>query len=119
MGGEYDPISDCRPPGHPRWATEPFLHEFIVTPDQTLLINEMVNDIRRVYTDGRDHTAPEDAYATWNGDTIGVWNDGMLLMHTMYLRAGQYQRGTQPNYSEQVEVVERWRKVSGTLVEAD
>ena len=118
-GGEYDPISDCRPPGHPRWATEPFLHEFIVTPDQTLLINEMVNDIRRVYTDGRDHTAPEDAYATWNGDTIGVWNDGMLLMHTMYLRAGQYQRGTQPNYSEQVEVVERWRKVSGNLVEAD
>jgi len=54
-GGEYDPISDCRPPGFPRWATEPFLHEFIVTPDQTWLINEMVNDIRRVYTDGSEH----------------------------------------------------------------
>ena len=37
-GGEYDPISDCRPPGTPRWFTEPFLHEFIVTPDQTWLI---------------------------------------------------------------------------------
>ena len=55
-GGEYDPISDCRPPGVPRWQTEPFLHEFIVTPQQTWLINEMVNDIRRVYTDGRTHT---------------------------------------------------------------
>src|SRR5687768_16858970 len=32
-GGEYDPISDCRPPGTPRWFTEPFLHEFSVTPD--------------------------------------------------------------------------------------
>ena len=74
-GGEYDPISDCRPPGHPRWATEPFLHEFIVTPNQTWLVNEMVNDTRRVYTDGRAHTAPEDAYATWNGDTIGFWDD--------------------------------------------
>ena len=56
-GIEWDPISTCAPPGHPRWLTEPFLREFIVTPDQTWLINEMVNDIRRIYTDGRDHVA--------------------------------------------------------------
>ena len=56
-GVEWDPISTCSPPGHPRWMTKPFLREFIVTPDQTLLINEMVNDIRRIYTDGRDHVA--------------------------------------------------------------
>lgn len=118
-GGEYDPISDCRPPGYPRWATEPFLHEFVVTPDQTWLINEMVNDIRRVYTDGSDHTLPEDAYASANGDTIGFWTDGMLVTHTMYLMPGQYQRGTQPDYSDQVEVVERWRKVDGITLEAD
>ena len=119
IGGEYDPISDCRPPGHPRWASEPFLHDFVVTPGQTYLINEMVNDIRRVYTDGRDHTLPEDAYPSWNGDTIGFWDDGALIMHTTYLNAGQYQRGTQPNYSDQVEVVERWRKVDGINLEAD
>jgi hypothetical protein len=118
-GGEYDPISDCRPPGHPRWASEPFLHEFIVTPDQTWLVNEMVNDVRRVYTDGRAHTAPEDAYATWNGDTIGFWDGDILVTHTTYLNAGQYQRGTQPDYSDQVEVVERWRKINGILLEAD
>ena len=118
-GGEYDPISDCRPPGFPRWATEPFLHEFIVTPDQTWLINEMVNDIRRVYTDGSAHTLPEDAYASANGDTIGFWQDGMLVTHTMYLLSGQYQRGTQPDYSDQVEVVERWKKVDGITLEAD
>jgi hypothetical protein len=118
-GGEYDPISDCRPPGFPRWATEPFLHEFIVTPEQTWLINEMVNDIRRVYTDGSDHTLPEDAYASANGDTIGFWHDGMLVTHTLYLLSGQYQRGTQPDYSDQVEVVERWKKVDGITLEAD
>lgn len=118
-GGEYDPISDCRPPGFPRWATEPFLHEFIVTPDQTWLINEMVNDIRRVYTNGSDHTLPEDAYASANGDTIGFWTDDMLVTHTMYLLPGQYQRGTQPDYSGQVEVVERWKKVDGITLEAD
>lgn len=118
-GGEYDPLSDCRPPGLPRWATEPFLHEFIVTPDQTWLVNEMVNDVRRVYTDGSEHTPPEDAYPSANGDTIGFWTDGMLVTHTMYLLSGQYQRGSQPDYSEQVEVVERWKKVNGVTLEAD
>lgn len=118
-GGEYDPISDCRPPGTPRWFTEPFLHEFIVTPAQTWLINEMVNDVRRVYTDGRAHTPADDAYATWNGDTIGFWDGDMLVTHTKYLMAGQYQRGLQPNYSDQVTLVERWKKVDAKTLQAD
>jgi hypothetical protein len=118
-GGEYDPISDCRPPGTPRWFTEPFLHEFIVTPNQTWLINEMVNDIRRVYTDGRAHTADIDAYPSANGDTIGFWNGDVLVTHTKHLMAGQYQRGVQPNYSDQVTIVERWRKVDPRTLQAD
>ena len=118
-GGEDDPISDCRPPGTPRWFTEPFLHEFIVTPAQTWLINEMVNDVRRVYTDGRDHTSPDDAYQTWNGDTIGFWDGDTLVAHTRYLFPGQYQRGVQPNYSDQTTVVERWHKVDPRTLQAD
>jgi hypothetical protein len=118
-GGEVDPISDCRPPGTPRWFTEPFLHEFIVTPKQTWLINEMVNDVRRVYTDGRAHTPADDAYASWNGDTIGFWDGDVLVTHTAYLMSGQYQRGVQPNYSEQTTVVERWHKVDAKTLQAD
>jgi hypothetical protein len=118
-GGEYDPISDCRPPGVPRWFTEPFLHEFIVTPGQTWLINEMVNDVRRVYTDGRAHTAEDDAYPSWNGDTIGFWDGDVLVAHTKYLMKGQYQRGVQPNYSEQASVVERWHKIDPKTLQAD
>ncbi len=118
-GGEYDPISDCRPPGTPRWFTEPFLHEFIVTPAQTWLINEMVNDVRRVYTDGRGHTSADDAYPTWNGDTIGFWDGDTLVAHTKYLFSGQYQRGVQPDYSDQTTVVERWHKVDPKTLQAD
>ena len=118
-GGEYDPISDCRPPGTPRWFTEPFLHEFMIAPHQTLLINEMVNDVRRVYTDGRDHTAEEDAYASWNGDTVGFWDGDILVTHTKYLMSGQYQRGVQPNYSDQVTTVERWHKTDPKILQVD
>jgi hypothetical protein len=118
-GGEYDPISDCRPPGVPRWLTEPFLHEYIVTPQQTWLINEMVNDVRRVYTDGREHTTDEDSYPSWNGDTIGFWDGDILVTHTKHLMSGQYQRGLQPDYSDKTTLVERWRKVDDKTLQSD
>jgi hypothetical protein len=117
-GVEWDPISTCAPPGHPRWLTEPFLKEFIVTPDQTWLINEMVNDIRRIYTDGRGHTPEADRYPLYNGDSIGFWDGDRLIIHTNQLRSGIYQRRN-PDYTDQVETVEIWRKVSPKLIEVD
>jgi len=117
-GIEWDPISTCSPPGHPRWLTEPFLKEFIVTPDQTWLVNEMVNDIRRIYTDGRGHPPAEDRYPLYNGDSVGFWDGDRLIVHTNQLTSGIYQRRN-PDYTDQVETVEIWRKASPTLLEVD
>ena len=117
-GIEWDPISTCSPPGMPRWLTEPFLREFIVTPDQTWLINEMVNDIRRIYTDGRGHTPQEDRYPLYNGDSIGFWDGPRLVIHTNQLRAGIYQR-QHPDYTDQVETVEIWQKADDKTLRAD
>ena len=113
-GIEWDPISTCAPPGHPRWLTEPFLREFVPTPDQTWLINEMVNDIRRVYTDGRDHVPAEDRYPLYNGDSIGFWDGGRLVVHTNQLQGGIYQRSN-PDYTDQVETVEIWQRDGDTI----
>lgn len=119
QGIEYDPISACgTPPGVPRWLTEPFLREFAVTPGQTWMINEMMNDVRRVYTDGRGHPPEADRYPLYNGDSIGFWDGGRLIFHTNQLRDGIYQRG-QPDYSDQAETVEIWRKVDERTIEAD
>ena len=118
QGIEWDPISTCAPPGHPRWLTEPFLREFVVSPGQTWLINEMVNDIRRIYTDGRDHVPEEDRYPLYNGDSIGFWDGDRLVIHTNQLTAGIYQRGN-PDYTDQVETVEIWQKVNDTTIDVD
>jgi hypothetical protein len=118
QGIEWDPISTCAPPGHPRWLTEPFLREFIVTPDQTWLLNEMVNDIRRIYTDGRDHVPAADRYPLYNGDSIGFWDGDRLVIHTNQLRSGIYQRA-HPDYTDQVETVEIWYKADDKTVRAD
>jgi hypothetical protein len=117
-GIEWDPISTCAPPGHPRWLTEPFLREFVATPGQTWLINEMVNDIRRVYTDGRDHVPAEDRYPLYNGDSIGFWDGGKLVVHTNQLQGGIYQRSN-PDYTDQVETVEIWQRPDEKAITAD
>ena len=117
-GIEWDPISNCIPPGYPRWLTEPFLREFVLRPEQTLLIEEQLNDIRRIYTDGRGHTPEDEAYPLWNGDSVGFWDGDSLVIHTTQLMGGQYQR-SQPDYTDQVETVERWRKVDDNAIEDD
>ena len=75
---EYDPISGCTPPGHPRWLTSPFLREQIITPNQVYLMSEVTNSTRRVYTDGRGHPPPEERYPLYNGDSIGFWDGDHL-----------------------------------------
>jgi hypothetical protein len=117
-GIEWDPISTCAPPGHPRWLTEPFTREFIVTPKETWLINEMVNDIRRIYTDGRDHVPEADRYPIPDGDSIGFWDGPKLVIHTNQLQAGIYQR-SQPDYTDQVETVEIWSKSDDNTMSVD
>jgi len=117
-GIEFDPLSNCEPAGMPRWLVEPFLKEFVVTPLEVYLINEMQNEMRRVYTDGRDHPSEADAYPLWEGDSIGFWNGDKLVIHTSQMRAGQYQR-IQPFYTEQVETVEIWQKTDPATMVVD
>lgn len=109
QGIEFDPLGRCEPPGAPRGLSEPFLREYVITPNQTWLMNEVGPEIRRIYTDGREHLALEDRFPTFDGDSIGIWADDKLIIHTNQLRAGMYQRG-QPDYSDQIELVEIMQK---------
>ena len=47
------------------------------------IINEMVNDIRRIYTDGRDHVPEIDRYPLYNGDSVGFWDGAALVVDTV------------------------------------
>jgi len=118
-GIEYDEnLSQCGPPGFPRWMVIPFLREFIVRPEQTWLSSETVNNVRRIYTDGRDHVAPEDRYPLYYGDSIGFWDQQKLVIHTNQLMKRSMGRN-QPEQSEQMETVEVWQKVAPRTIVAD
>jgi hypothetical protein len=118
-GISYDEnLSECGPPGYPRWLAIPFLREFIVRPEQTWLSSETVNNVRRIYTDGRDHPSPADAFPLYYGDSIGFWDGQKLVIHTNQLMARSMGRN-QPNQSEQMETVEIWEKVDPGTITAD
>jgi hypothetical protein len=118
QGVEYDPLSNCSAPGFPRWLAIPFLREFIVTPGQTYLFSETMNNMRRVYTDGRDHPSAADAYPLHYGDSIGFWTAHTLVIHTSQVRAGIFHRND-PKYSERLDAVEVWNKVDPDTIAVD
>jgi len=109
-GVEFDPLSYCLPAGYPRWLSEPFLREFIPTPEKVLLMNEMVNETRRVYTDGREQPPEDESFPLWEGHSIGFWDGDVLVVHTASLRDGDYHRSG-PRYSSQATTVEQWRRI--------
>jgi len=111
-------LSECGPPGFPRWLIIPFLREFIVRPEQTWLSSETVNNVRRIYTDGRSHPPVEDRYPLYYGDSIGFWDGQKLVIHTNQLMARSMGR-SQPNQSEQMETVEVWNKIDARTIAAD
>jgi len=115
---EYDPLSQCIAPGHPRWLGMPFLREQILRPDRTTLIAEAFNSVRRIYTDGRDHIPGEDRFPVHNGDSIGFWDGDKLVIHTNQLMAHIYER-SQGEYTEEVETVEIWERVDENTILVD
>jgi hypothetical protein len=118
-GVSYDEnLSECGPPGFPRWLVIPFLREFIVRPEQTWLSSETVNNVRRIYTDGRGHPPQDERYPLYYGDSIGFWDGQKLVIHTNQLMARSMGRG-QPDQSEQMETVEIWEKVDSRTIKAD
>jgi hypothetical protein len=118
-GIEYDEnLSQCGPPGYPRWLVIPFLREFIVRPEETWLTSETVNNVRRIYTDGRDHPPADERYPLYYGDSIGFWDGQKLVIHTNQLMDRSMGRN-QPTQSEKMETVEIWQSVNATTVKAD
>lgn len=108
-----DPLAMCLPPNFPRWFTEYGYREHFLTPQKALLGSEMMNEFRRVFTDGRSH--PSDDWMTneWLGYSIGFWDDDILVVWTKGIKEGILSR-EMPRHSNNMETIERWRRVEPT-----
>jgi hypothetical protein len=70
----------CLPDGTPAIMSAPFSFEFLLTPGRVTIIAEN-GEVRRIFTDGRGH--PADLDATFEGHSIGHWENGVLVVDTI------------------------------------
>ena len=73
-GGQgNDPMYRCIPPGMPRTMMVYQGMEIAITPNMTYIMVEVLNQLRRIHTDGRDW--PSDIDPAFVGYSIGKWVD--------------------------------------------
>jgi hypothetical protein len=118
-----DPITNCGVPhGFPRLMNLPDVYEFAVTPKQVWIIAENGPNILRIYTDGRDHPAPEDMWGTYTGDSVGHWEGDTLVFDTLSLLSSEEGRTIIDRsgliLSDQAHVVTRMRRIDDETIEA-
>ncbi|MGA0934915.1 MAG: hypothetical protein ACO3R5_07270 [Pseudohongiellaceae bacterium] len=105
----YDRLTNCEYPGMPRWLWEPYLKEFVHMPDQSWMMNDMMNETRRIYINAEHVNI--DAKHLAAGDSIGFWDDDKLIIWTKWINPADYLRGM-PLTSNRFELVETWQQVT-------
>jgi len=89
-GHPHGLFTDCFPEGMPSWML--ISHnamEILFSPGRVTLLGESDgNRLRRIYTDGRGHSAQADP--SFHGDSIGHWEGATLVVDTVAIRPEVY-----------------------------
>jgi hypothetical protein len=118
-----DPISVCGVPhGFPRIMNVPDVYEFAVTRGAVYIIAENGPGILRIYTDGREHPAPDELWPTYTGASVGHWEDDTLVFTTISLKGAKDNDvivdRTGLVLSDASRATTRMRKIDDTTIEA-
>jgi hypothetical protein len=104
---EDGPTANCVPNGMPSIMTQPYPIEILFTPGKVTILIEAYAQWRQIFTDGREH--PEDPDLTFNGHSIGHWENGTLVVDTVGFTTDTA-LGTQgQRHSDKMRIVERFR----------
>jgi hypothetical protein len=82
-GPNQEAQAQCLPPGIPGVMQQPYPIEILYSPGRVTIITEAYEQIRRIYTDGRK--LPEDPDLFFNGNSVGFWEDDILVVDTVGL----------------------------------
>jgi hypothetical protein len=61
------------------------MFDILVTPKLTVMVFSN-HEVRHIYTDGRNHPKKEDLWPTPEGDSVGRWDGGTLVIDTISTR---------------------------------
>ena len=117
-GQEQDtPAANCVPPGMPEMMGQPYPIQIMFGPGQISIQAEAYQQIRHIYTDGRKH--PADPNLTYNGDSIGHWEGGTLVVDTVgFTPDTSLGQNYGLRHSDKMHIVERFRLTDPDTLEA-
>jgi hypothetical protein len=111
----------CEPMGIPATYFRPRPFEIIQLPGRVLMLIEVENFFRIIYTDGREF--PDFPLPTWNGYAIGHYEGDTLVVETRNFRGWQSEerqrwvdRMGHP-FSDELTVIERLRRIDHETLE--
>ncbi|WP_174296670.1 hypothetical protein [Sphingomonas bacterium] len=110
-----DPVRTCQPPGMPRFdtgMTGPLL--IIQTPGRIMLYRDGV-PVRRVWLDGRPFPEARNLESFSNGNAMGRYEGGDLLVEVRGVRDQPIDTTGVP-HSEDLVIAERFHRVDGTTL---
>jgi hypothetical protein len=107
-GVAEDPVENCYSPyGMPRlMGAGAGAMEIHVTPKQTWMIWDHMNETRRIHTDGRPFPGEDLKWPRVMGVSRGKWEGQTLVVQTQWMKEGIFDRTGAP-HSDQLRMTER------------
>src|SRR5687768_15890605 len=106
-----DDIGQCWPAGLPLIMTRVWPIAMIQLPTAIYMVSGFMNSLRVIYLDGRTHTEPDIVVRSFNGESIGRWEGGALVVETKYFPGHHHwmdQGGASIPASDALHIVERF-----------
>jgi len=108
-GGKDNPVSRCLPLGIPSAEILSYApYKIIQTPGLVVMLYEVDNTHRQVYTDGRK--LPADPQPAWLGYSVGKWEGDTLVVDTAGFNDQSWLDVTGHPHSEALRIQERFRR---------
>jgi hypothetical protein len=104
-----DAIGQCFPAGLPMLMTRVWPIMMVQVPTAIYMVSNFNNGFRQIFLDGRDYSDPDLIIYTYNGESIGHWEDDTLVVNTRYIETHQHFIDSGIPISEQFRVQERIR----------
>jgi hypothetical protein len=109
----HDDIGQCWPAGLPVIMTRVWPIAMVQTPTEIFMVSGFMNSTRFIYLDGRKHTDPDVVVRSFNGESIGHWeNDSLVVDTTAFVGDHHWVDNGIPG-SEDLHIVERIRLIDG------
>jgi len=104
--------------GFPRLLAMPYPFAIMITPEE-VLVHYAHREVRRIYTDGRDHPAVEELWPNAWGDSVGHWEGDTLVISTVSTKPDLWIDSTGATLSAQAEITERITRINQGHLKSD